>query len=264
MGYLITETTETGQLVKDYIWQEGMTPLAQIDNNTTESIVYLYTDHLMTNRLATNDLQQVIWQWEGEAFGNTPAEELTATKVNLRFPGQYFDEETNLHYNHFRYYDPALGRYITSDPIGLKAGLNSYVYVEGNALSLIDPYGLVGKSRNQKLMESTSSLLPTTPQPAPGESGYSDCVAGWISWYYWECTNDNSDSERECRATWDEKIYFRSTEIEKPPLGKGFDCKIFDQSGKEFTLCPLKGNSQTQQYRPDSGWGKRDKYHQGM
>lgn len=62
MGYLITETTETGQLIKDYIWQEGMTPLAQIDDNAgIESISYLYTDHLMTNRLATDDLQQIIW-----------------------------------------------------------------------------------------------------------------------------------------------------------------------------------------------------------
>jgi uncharacterized protein RhaS with RHS repeats len=81
-------------------------------------VLYLHTDHLMTARLATDNLQTVIWRWEGRAFGNTPAQELAGLSINLRFPGQYFDEETNLHYNMFRYYAPDVGRYITSDPIG--------------------------------------------------------------------------------------------------------------------------------------------------
>ena len=60
----------------------------------------------MTNRLATDELQSVVWRWEGEAFGSTAAEELAGFSINLRFPGQYFDQETNLHYNWNRYYDP--------------------------------------------------------------------------------------------------------------------------------------------------------------
>ncbi|SMN12501.1 Rhs-family protein [uncultured Candidatus Thioglobus sp.] len=95
----------------------------------------------MTNRLATNATQHIVWRWKGEAFGNTPAQELIGISVNLRFPGQYFDEETNLHYNHFRYYDPELGRYITSDPIGLKGGLNTYSYVDANPLMYYDLEG---------------------------------------------------------------------------------------------------------------------------
>ena len=146
-GYLITETTETGALIKDYIWQQGLHPVAQIDASMpaqagmpSEGIIYLHTDHLLTNRLATDATRKVIWRWEGEAFGNTPAS--GSVSVNLRFPGQYYDAETNLHYNHFRYYDPELGRYITSDPIGLGSGTNTYAYVGMNPLTYTDHTGL--------------------------------------------------------------------------------------------------------------------------
>jgi len=145
MGYLITETTDTGQLIKDYIWQEGMHPVAQIDNaQGSEQIIYLYTDHLMTNRLATDQNQAVVWRWEGEAFGETAAQELGGVSVNLRFPGQYFDGESGWFYNYYRYYDPKTGKYITSDPIGLQGGLNTYGYVSQNPLRFTDPFGLRG------------------------------------------------------------------------------------------------------------------------
>ena len=63
---------------------------------------------------------------------------------NIRFPGQYFDEETGLHYNRFRYYDPAIGRYVSADPIGQAGGVNVFGYA-GN-----DPVGLIDRLRSSQ------------------------------------------------------------------------------------------------------------------
>ena len=73
------------------------------------------------------------------------------TVVNhLRFPGQYFDEETGLHYNWHRFYDPETGRYISADPIGLAGGINLYAYVGGDPVNWIDPEGAKGNGLNYR------------------------------------------------------------------------------------------------------------------
>jgi RHS repeat-associated protein len=90
---------------------------------------------------------QFRWKWEStEAFGDSPADQnpssLGTFAYNLRFPGQYFDVETGRHYNYYRDFDPSIGRYLQSDPIGLKGGINTYGYVDGDPLRKFDPEGL--------------------------------------------------------------------------------------------------------------------------
>jgi RHS repeat-associated protein len=119
---------------------------AAVDTGTA-AIYYIHTDHLGTPRVITNQPAQVLWRWDQvDPFGANAANEnpsgLGTFTNNLRLPGQYFDKETNLHYNYFRDYDPAIGRYVQSDPIGLEGGVNTYAYVEGNPLRFTDPLGL--------------------------------------------------------------------------------------------------------------------------
>ena len=69
-------------------------------------------------------------------------EHTTTFPYNLRFPGQYYQAETGLNHNYFRDYDPAVGRYVESDPAGLWGGRNTYTYVESNPASVVDITGL--------------------------------------------------------------------------------------------------------------------------
>ena len=107
---------------------------------------FIHTDQLNTPRLITNGTGAPVWQWDSDPFGKEPANEQPAGQPaftsNLRFPGQQFDRESNLHYNYFRDYDPAVGRYIQSDPIGLNGGINTFGYVHGDPLIFSDPNGL--------------------------------------------------------------------------------------------------------------------------
>ncbi len=124
----------------------------------------IHPDHLGTPRLITDEANLPVWQWPYSAFGaNKPTGILKTTpkpkqaytnepmllkatnpaiSFNLRYPGQYFDEESNLNYNYFRSYSPGTGRYSQPDPIGLEGGLNRYLYAGANPFQYTDPYGL--------------------------------------------------------------------------------------------------------------------------
>jgi RHS repeat-associated protein len=112
-----------------------------------EALYFISPDQLNTPRAVADNTGKVIWQWDGEPFGSSrpyedPDGDGQKFTLNLRFPGQYFDVETGLHYNYFRDYDPGTARYVESDPIGLSGGINTYAYVRGNPVGHMDPTGL--------------------------------------------------------------------------------------------------------------------------
>ena len=171
-GQLLAETRPNGRLVRLYVWADSE-PIAQVQNRPalkTEELIYLHVDHLQTPRLATDPSQTVVWRFESEAFGvgkpeRDPDADEANTNVRLRMPGQYFDGESGLFYNWNRYYDPTVGRYVSSDPIGLAGGLNAYVHLRANPLRYIDPRGLCAAD-DLGCQMAASPLIP--PLYVPG------------------------------------------------------------------------------------------------
>ncbi len=158
-GQLIQQTVYkpngTLKRQKHYLWLDQM-PIAFVEtvyrnncNIKREELAYITPDHLNTPRMATNDAQQITWTWRSDAFGvgkidKDPDGDGIKTNIRLRFPGQYEDGESGLHYNYFRDYHPGWGRYVQSDPIGLNGGINNYAYVAGNPVMYYDPTGEIG------------------------------------------------------------------------------------------------------------------------
>jgi len=109
----------------------------------------MHPEYLNTPRLVADSAGTTVWRWDQqEPFGNNPADDdpdgnSVAFDLPLRLPGQRYDQETGLHYNYFRDYDPSIGRYGESDPIGLAGGINTYAYVAGDPLGRFDRLGLV-------------------------------------------------------------------------------------------------------------------------
>jgi RHS repeat-associated protein len=136
------------------------TVVANTGQSTPAALYYVHNDHLGTPQALTNEIGVVVWKATYDPFGQATVTTGTITN-NLRLAGQYFDSETGLHYNWHRYYDPRIGRYISSDPMSVVAHVrksmtalrkgpsdtppletNSYLYVSANPLRWIDPTGL--------------------------------------------------------------------------------------------------------------------------
>jgi RHS repeat-associated protein len=141
---LIGRYGKNGHAEREYI-RLGTRPVATVDRNG--QIHYIHTDHLGTPRVVSMPGGDVVWRWQSSPFGEGEPDENPdgkgrAFELRLRFPGQYHDHETGRHYNYFRSYDPSIGRYVSSDPIGLAGGLNTYGYVVDDPINMVDPLGL--------------------------------------------------------------------------------------------------------------------------
>jgi RHS repeat-associated protein len=136
-GLLIAESDAAGTTIAEYLYLNGQ-PLAKIEGGNTS---YIHPDHLGTPVRMTDATGQKVWQIENRPFGDSPR--ITGTQdLNLRFPGQYYDQETGLHQNWHRDYQPEIGRYVEADPIGFRGGLNLFIYVQNNPTNYTDTRGL--------------------------------------------------------------------------------------------------------------------------
>jgi len=139
---LVAELDATGNVIQSYGYIPQSTyGTAPLYTRTTIGYAYYQLDHLGTPQVLTDKSGKIVWQGRAKAFGET-TEIVNLIANPLRFPGQYEDRETGMHYNYFRYYDPLTGRYITSDPIGLLGGLNVYIYASQNPGTYMGMFGL--------------------------------------------------------------------------------------------------------------------------
>lgn len=113
-------------------------PLCKVEGRIFYSVI---CDHLGTPRELIDHSGRVVWRADYESWGQIRQLQTDGVQCSIRFQGQWWDEETGLHYNRYRYYDPSIGRYISSDPLGVLGGLNQYSYV-ANPIHWIDPFGL--------------------------------------------------------------------------------------------------------------------------
>ncbi|WP_336340934.1 RHS repeat-associated core domain-containing protein [Stenotrophomonas muris] len=150
-GQWLGNYSATGQAQQQAIWLDNY-PVALINVPATgvPELAYVQPDHLGTPRVVIDPVRDVaIWEWsnKSEVFGNQipsadPDSDGVAFELALRFPGQQATAASGLFYNYQREYDPAVGRYSQSDPIGLMGGISTYGYSAARPTDRIDELGL--------------------------------------------------------------------------------------------------------------------------
>ena len=176
-----------GVLVASIGFLTGILAQSVITQTSAKKVYYFINDHLGTPTKVVDENGSVVWSAEYKPFGGV---DITVSDVenNFRFAGQYFDQETSLHYNYHRYYDPRLGRYLRADPIGIEGGINLFVYTLNNPLNFIDPKGLAcGPGPLGDL------IIPDTP----GGYDFSECCQKHDDCYGKECDKTKTQCDDE-------------------------------------------------------------------
>lgn len=137
--------------IRVYVYPDAfaVVPLLFIDYRDAETeaasgeAFFPVYDQIGAPVLVMDHAGHMVWQADLEPYGTAEVRVGTSFHMPLRFPGHYWDAESGLHYNRFRYYSPELGRYIQSDPLGIAGGINLHGYVR-NPLVEVDVRGLAG------------------------------------------------------------------------------------------------------------------------
>ncbi|NWK76193.1 hypothetical protein HYG93_18465 [Acinetobacter sp. SwsAc6] len=136
-GHLLGEYNINGNPYVEYVWVEDVPVVALFP----DKVVYIISDNTSPVLGIDSSNNTVVWEWFRDAFGvSKPSVE--TNKINLRFPGQYYESNTGLHYNINRNYNPSLGRYMEPDPINMEGGWNTYIYAANDPINLSDSTGL--------------------------------------------------------------------------------------------------------------------------
>jgi RHS repeat-associated protein len=150
---LAAEVRHDGTL-RLYVYEDeaALVPLLFVEYETldakpeTGKRYFVFTNQIGVPVRMEDDRGQTVWRAQIDPFGLAHVSPDSTIDMPLRFPGHYFDKETELHYNRFRYYDPRLGRYLQSDPYGMAGGINLYAYCP-NPLTMVDLDGLTHPSQ---------------------------------------------------------------------------------------------------------------------
>jgi RHS repeat-associated protein len=158
-GQLLAEMDDvTGEPIREYIWL-GALLIGYVDRlgaGGDSGLFFMHADHLGRPQKFTDPSGTIVWDGVFDPFGEIHS--ITGTIDNfLRFPGQIDDSETGLTQNWHRDYDPTIGRYLQSDLIGLKGGINTYAYVRGNPVKRIDPTGMSDGEESYDLWRDLTS-----------------------------------------------------------------------------------------------------------
>lgn len=154
---LIAEYDDSNNLKRNYFYgTSDYNPSMLIEDN---QIYFFFKDHLGTPQKIISENGEIAWAAEYKVFGGA---NITIGNVtnNFRFPGQYWDSETQLHYNLHRYYDGGIGRYLREDPIGFRGGINFFIYARNNAVNGSDPSGLKVCFDNEYYNSCSASAKP--------------------------------------------------------------------------------------------------------
>lgn len=202
-GRWIGDYDNTGASLQQAVWLDDLPVGLLASAGSSQALHYVEPDHLGTPRAVIDHARDVaIWSWDvkSEVFGNSPPNQDpdldgTAFVFNLRFPGQRYDAPTGLNYNYFRDYDPASARYVQSDPIGLRGGINTYSYVGGDPMRFSDPLGL--QSRDLEYIYKYSGAKP----PPPATPGPYDIARQWRTWGHQTFPGEKNSAMRHCTVS---------------------------------------------------------------
>jgi len=196
--------------------------------SVTEKIYYYHNDHLGTPQVLTDGNGQVVWKGDYRPFGEVDIV-VEEVRNDFRFPGQYYDQETGLHYNYHRYYHFNIGRYLRADPAtemyGFSEREHPYVYTMNNPIALTDPLALA----------ATCTFIYSSRGFVPGK-GYQGTL---------NCVFDNKSRDPKCCKTFSETAY----------TGRG-DKRRFtsDPDGPIPQGTWYIGNIGSQAHRPGQAW----------